>query len=89
MWAGGPANFHADNRLNAGWIAIGPSPQRLSGPRFSGCAPMAGGDVPVTVCQWEKRRLAAGIPASRGGAGLLELPTSRPGLRYLDVARPS
>ncbi|WP_086152244.1 LLM class F420-dependent oxidoreductase [Mycobacterium tuberculosis] len=84
---GGPANFPRIARLNAGWIAISPSPQRLSGP-LQRLRAMAGGDVPVTVCQW-------GEAAAKDLEGyrhlgvervLLELPTEPrdPTLRYLD-----
>lgn len=84
---GGPANFPRIARLNAGWIAISPSPQRLSGP-LERLRAMAGGDVPVTVCQW-------GEAAAKDLEGyrhlgvervLLELPTEPrdPTLRYLD-----
>lgn len=46
---GGSANFGRIARLNAGWIAVGPSPGLLSGP-LAELRAVAGSDVPVTVC---------------------------------------
>lgn len=48
---GGPANFKRIARLDAGWIAISTSPERLTRP-LAELRAMAGDDVPVTVCHW-------------------------------------
>ena len=48
---GGPASFKRIAALNAGWIAITPSPELLAGP-LEELRALAGPDVPVTVCQW-------------------------------------
>ena len=48
---GGPASFKRIADLNAGWIAITPSPELLAGP-LAELRAIAGRDVPVTVCQW-------------------------------------
>ncbi len=66
---GGPANFPRIARLNAGWIAISPSPQRLW--VASAVAPRGGGDA-VTVCQWGEAAAKTGIPASEVERVLLE-----------------
>lgn len=48
---GGPASFKRIATLNAGWIAITPTPELLAGP-LEELRAIAGPDVPVTVCQW-------------------------------------
>ncbi|KQH76898.1 5,10-methylene tetrahydromethanopterin reductase [Mycobacterium gordonae] len=48
---GGPASFKRIAALNAGWIAITPTPELLAGP-LEELRAIAGPDVPVTVCQW-------------------------------------
>lgn len=73
---GGPASFKRIVRLNAGWIAISPSPELLSG-ALEKLRTLAGDDVPVTVCH-------AGKTTAKGVEGyrhlgvervLLDLPT--------------
>ena len=84
---GGPASFKRIARLNAGWIAISPSPELLSGP-LEELRAIAGGDVPVTVCQWGEQTAKAveGYRDLGVERVLLELPTEPRGetLRYLD-----
>ena len=48
---GGPAAFRRIARLNAGWVAIAPSPAALSA-QLEELRAVAGGDVPVTVTQF-------------------------------------
>lgn len=48
---GGPASFTRIAALNAGWIAITPTPDLLAGP-LQELRALAGDDVPVTVCHW-------------------------------------
>ena len=48
---GGPAAFRRIARLNAGWMAIAPSPAVLSA-QLEELRAVAGGDVPVTVTQF-------------------------------------
>lgn len=73
---GGPANFKRIARLNAGWIAISPSPGLLSGP-LEELRAIAGSDVPVTVCQWEEQtaKAVAGYLDLGVERVLLDLPT--------------
>ncbi|KAA1248713.1 LLM class F420-dependent oxidoreductase [Mycobacterium simiae] len=66
---GGPANFERIARLEAGWIAISTSPQRLSRP-LEELRAIAGGDVPVTVCHW-------GQPTAQDLEGYLPLGVER------------
>ncbi|CAM4279241.1 Alkanal monooxygenase alpha chain [Mycobacterium basiliense] len=84
---GGPANFQRITRLNAGWMAITPSAEVLSG-ALAELRAMAGGYVPVTVCQWGEvtpKDLAGYLPLGVERI-LLELPTEPRDdtLRYLD-----
>jgi probable F420-dependent oxidoreductase len=73
---GGPSSFNRIARLNAGWIAISPSPELLSGP-LEELRAIAGSDVPVTVCQWEEQtaKAVAGYRDLGVERVLLELPT--------------
>ena len=73
---GGPASFKRIARLKAGWIALSPSPELLSGP-LGELRAIAGSDVPVTVCQWGEQTAKAveGYRDLGVERVLLELPT--------------
>jgi probable F420-dependent oxidoreductase len=66
---GGPASFRRIARLNAGWIAISPSPKVLSG-QLEELRAVAGRDVPVIVSQ-------LGEPSVTGLEGYAELGVER------------
>jgi probable F420-dependent oxidoreductase len=84
---GGPASFKRIARLNAGWIAITPSPELLSRP-LKELRAIAGDEVPVTVCQWGEQTAKAveGYRDLGVERVLLELPTEPRDetLRYID-----
>jgi probable F420-dependent oxidoreductase len=87
---GGAASFKRIARLGAGWIAISPSPELLSGP-LEELRGIAGPDVPVTVCQWGEataKDLEGYLPLGVERV-LMELPTEPRDqtLRYLDGLR--
>ena len=73
---GGPAAFRRIARLNAGWMAIAPSPAVLS-EQLAELRAVAGSDVPVTVTQFGE--LTAEIVQGYESLGVerivLELPT--------------
>ena len=73
---GGPAAFRRIARLNAGWMAISPSPEVLSG-QLAELRAVAGNDVPVTVSQFGE--LTAEVVEGYASLGVerivLELPT--------------
>ena len=73
---GGPAAFRRIARLNAGWMAIAPSPAVLS-EQLAELRAVAGSDVPVTVTQFGE--LTAEIIEGYTSLGVerivLELPT--------------
>lgn len=85
---GGPASFKRIARLNAGWIAISPTPELLAAV-LPELRTVAGNDVPVTVCQWGEQT-AEGVAGYRDlgvERVLLELPTlpRDETLRHLDA----
>lgn len=73
---GGPASFRRIAELGAGWIALCPSPELLSGP-LQQLRAIAGADVPVTVCQWgdQTAKAVAGYQDLGVERVLFELPT--------------
>ncbi|MGB9308441.1 MAG: LLM class F420-dependent oxidoreductase [Mycobacterium sp.] len=74
---GGPASFPRIARLNAGWIAICPTPHALTR-AIGGLREMAGADVPVTVCQEGEQtaKAVAGYQDLGVERVLLDLPTA-------------
>ncbi|BBX74410.1 LLM class F420-dependent oxidoreductase [Mycobacterium shinjukuense] len=84
---GGRASFQRIARLNAGWIAISPSPHALSA-ALADLRAMAGREVPATVCQMGEQtaKAVAGYRDLGVERVLLELPTlpRDETLRYLD-----
>ncbi|MCV7197387.1 LLM class F420-dependent oxidoreductase [Mycobacterium angelicum] len=85
---GGPSSFKRIAALNAGWIAICPAPELLSGP-LEELRAVAGSDVAVTVCQWGEQtaKAVAGYADLGVERVLFELPTEPRDetLRYLDA----
>ena len=65
---GGPAAFRRIARLDAGWMAIAPSPDVLSA-QLEELHAVAGSDVPVTVTQFGEltAEIIDGLRVARGG----------------------